>query len=392
MRRTASLRSWVWLVIFSMCVLDSPAGFNAARAADLQASLEAIRQVGSEGSELREASAAWKSVSQSKLSDLTTILAGIDGANPVAANWIRSAVDTIAQRETAAGEKLPEPDLEKFILDTSHAPRARRMAFELLQSANQKLANRLIPKFLKDPSVELRRDAVALAMQEGALLVSEGNMQEEAKQAYLLALSGAVELDQVNAIVEELKKLGQEVDLQKHFGFLAGWQLIGPFNNVGEKGFDLVYGPEEGPVNLSSSHQGMENVQLKWQAHDTKDNLGMVDLNTALGKANGVLAYAYAEFESDREQEAEIRIGSTNAVKVFVNGDSVGEFGTYHSGFSMDQYVSRIRLVPGKNVILLKVCQNEQTEEWAQDWHFQARVCDLSGEAILSTATPATSK
>jgi hypothetical protein len=41
-------------------------------------------------------------------------------------------------------------------------------------------------------------------------------------------------------------------------------------------------------------------------------------------------------------------------------------------------------LQAGKNVILVKVCQNEQTESWAQRWEFQLRVCDSIGAAILA--------
>ena len=36
-------------------------------------------------------------------------------------------------------------------------------------------------------------------------------------------------------------------------------------------------------------------------------------------------------------------------------------------------------LKKGENVIVLKVCQNNQKEEWAQDWQFQVRVCDDTG-------------
>ena len=43
---------------------------------------------------------------------------------------------------------------------------------------------------------------------------------------------------------------------------------------------------------------------------------------------------------------------------------------------------------PGTNVILLKICQNEQTESWAQDWEFQLRVCDGLGTAVLATNRP----
>ena len=55
----------------------------------------------------------------------------------------------------------------------------------------------------------------------------------------------------------------------------------------------------------------------------------------------------------------------------------------------MDQYVGRGELKAGNNVILLKICQNEQTEAWAQDWKFQLRVCDASGKAILASDRPA---
>jgi hypothetical protein len=35
-------------------------------------------------------------------------------------------------------------------------------------------------------------------------------------------------------------------------------------------------------------------------------------------------------------------------------------------------------------VILVKCLQNEQTEDWAQNWDFQLRVCDATGTAVLS--------
>jgi len=31
---------------------------------------------------------------------------------------------------------------------------------------------------------------------------------------------------------------------------------------------------------------------------------------------------------------------------------------------------------------LIKVCQNNQTDSWAQTWSFQARVCDATGGAL----------
>ena len=39
-------------------------------------------------------------------------------------------------------------------------------------------------------------------------------------------------------------------------------------------------------------------------------------------------------------------------------------------------------LKAGRNEVLIKVCQNEQTDDWAQTWGFQLRLCDAIGGAV----------
>ena len=79
-----------------------------------------------------------------------------------------------------------------------------------------------------------------------------------------------------------------------------------------------------------------------------------------------------------------MRLGCINAHKVWVNGELAGTNHVYHTGMEIDQYKFSVKLKAGLNTILLKVCQNEQTEPWAQRWQFQLRVCDDLGGAILS--------
>ncbi|MFO0928985.1 MAG: hypothetical protein U0736_18520 [Gemmataceae bacterium] len=55
----------------------------------------------------------------------------------------------------------------------------------------------------------------------------------------------------------------------------------------------------------------------------------------------------------------------------------------------IDQYTIRVALRKGLNTLLLKVCQNEQSENWAQDWKFQLRVCDAVGAGVPFTAAKA---
>jgi hypothetical protein len=51
----------------------------------------------------------------------------------------------------------------------------------------------------------------------------------------------------------------------------------------------------------------------------------------------------------------------------------------------MDQYSARATLKKGKNEILVKVCQNEQKEAYAQVWQFQLRLTDKVGSAVPFT-------
>ena len=40
------------------------------------------------------------------------------------------------------------------------------------------------------------------------------------------------------------------------------------------------------------------------------------------------------------------------------------------------------QLEKGTNSILIKLCQNEQKEDWTVQWEFQLRICDATGTAI----------
>jgi hypothetical protein len=52
----------------------------------------------------------------------------------------------------------------------------------------------------------------------------------------------------------------------------------------------------------------------------------------------------------------------------------------------VDQYNLDVQLKAGKNDILIKLCQNEQLENWTVEWEFQLRVSDETGKAIHSLA------
>jgi hypothetical protein len=361
---------------------------TSSNSSSLKKQLAVLLAVEREGKGNVAATESWQQVAAADASALPQVLAAIDNAGPLAANWIAAAAETIVDQTRATQDNLPVSELKRFILETEHAPRARRLAFEWLKSADESTAAAMRADFLHDPSPELRREAVAQLLNEAAAKKAATAEDEVLRLVYREALSGACDLDQVKTIKDALLQLGEKVELAQHFGFITSWQAIGPFDNRGEKAFDVAYPPEE-KIDLEATCEGKprdgETRTLTWKPATTQDEFGIVDLNKALGQENGVVGYAWTEFWSDRQRPAELRLGRDNAAKVWLNGQLIHEHRVYHSGMDMDQYIGRGTLNEGRNSILVKVLQNEQKEDWAQGWGFQLRVCDSAGQAIHST-------
>ena len=356
---------------------------TAALAADdapLAAALGKLRAVGPQAAGHAEAVAAAQAASKAPAEQLPSILAAMDGVNPVAENWLRGVAEAVAQRATAKGGELPQSQLEAFLLETKHSPRARRLSYELIAAADPTAESRIIPKLLNDPSVELRRDAVAQVLTGAAKLAADD--KEGAIKKYEVAFFHARDLDQIKESSAKLREAGQQVDLATHMGYLMKWKLLGPFDNIDDKGWDVAY-PPEAKVELAAEYDGQKG-KVKWIETTTADDYGTVDLNKIQGNHKGAITYAYADLIADKAQPCELRLGCINANKVWLNGKMLTANHVYHAGSEIDQYIAKGTLNKGKNAILLKVCQNEQTEPWAQNWQFQLRVCDAVGTAILS--------
>lgn len=367
----------------------------AAGPAELDAQLQALRAVGSKGQGHRDAMQAWRQLSQADASQLPAILAGMKGTGKLADNWFRAVVEAVAQRQTDAGGQLPVAALEKFLADTSQSPRARRLAYELIAQVDATAEQRLIAPLLDDPSLELRRDAVELALQDAEARLKAGE-KEGLAQDYQRVFQSSRDLDQIKQAAAKLRELDQPVDLPRHMGFILRWKLMGPFDNTAGAGFDKAYPPEAG-VDLAATCEGKVGP-VRWQDYATKDDFGIVDLNEGFQRPKkaqgndyelttehkGAVAYAYAEFDCPASRSADVRIGCINANKVWLNGILLTANQVYHSGMEVDQYVAKAALNKGRNTILVKVAQNEQEESWAQRWQFQLRICDELGTAILS--------
>lgn len=361
-------------LIVAVAVLAAVAGRGSGQQIPTTADyLRSIKAVGREGQGNDSAAHGWKAIVATGEAALIPTLEAFAGASPTAANWLRSAVDGIAEKTEKAGQKLPTDALTKFLTTTTHDPAARRIAYELLAKADAPAAEKIILGLRNDPSVELRREAIAKALAP----IKDGQPVPEE------LFAAARDKDQVEEIARRLNKT--PADVTRHFGFVPRWQVVGPFDNTNGAGFATAYPPEQG---MKPTYEGKGGAKVAWKAVEAKakdKEYGLVDLNAELTKHKDAVAYAFAVVELAKETPVELRAGSITSIKMFANGKEVFARDEYHHGMAMDQHVGKATLKAGKNDLLVKVCQNNQKEPWAQGWTFQLRVCDATGGAVPFT-------
>ncbi len=312
----------------------------------------------------------------SKRSDLKTIevLQAMRGSSLIGKNWL-SGIANATQRKNPA----TKVELESFLKDTTQDPEARYTVFRWLTEGDADSRNRWLDSMLNDPSPELRYEAVAKALEP----------KELPEDQLKTLLDVARQPEQVVDLIARLDKLGVKVNQSQHFGFLSTWKFIGPFDNTGSKSYDKAYPVETDWVSskLADTYQGRPG-EVKWIAETSEDPDGAIDLAKLYNNEKGCIVYGVTEIEVPSNVKCELRVGCINAQKVWVNGELVIGNEVYHTGMQVDQYVAPIELKAGTNRILIKVCQNEQKDAWAQRYLFQARICDSTGKAIAYKVKP----
>lgn len=327
-------------------------------------------------------------------SALPRLFAALDSARPVAANWLRSAIQDVVDRERAK----PQPDwpvasLREFVRDSKHSGRGRRLAFELLQTWDIRFRDEFLATRLDDP--EFRADAVALTLKLGDEAQS-ADQRSQAVERYRSAFLHARESDQVLAAARKLTQAGEPVDPIRHLGFVARWHLLGPFDAPGTTGFDEAFPPEQavaaaasGAVDLSATYSGKDNARLAWKPHATTDSLATVNLITAIAPVREAAGYAYAELTAPREQAVELRCSADDNLTVWVNGEKVLARRQWLNGTRLDRFSAPARLQAGVNRVFVKICQGPQhvNPEVPNNWTFQLRLCDATGAGAAFDVT-----
>jgi hypothetical protein len=170
-------------------------------------------------------------------------------------------------------------------------------------------------------------------------------------------------------------------------GFITNWLIVGPFPNPGDRptnaGFDIDYLKNYGGEANHTPANGMEikkddGTVVKWQQYQSTDTLinffDVPFLNLESGQED-ILCYAACWLESDADKDVEIRVGSDDGYKLWLNHAQIATVHEYRAA-EMDQETYKVKLNKGKNLVLIKVDQDYG------EFEFMLRVVNSEGKEV----------
>ena len=173
--------------------------------------------------------------------------------------------------------------------------------------------------------------------------------------------------------------------------FIRNWLVVGPFPNPGGrpqgeadaipkcKGFDadLLKGEAAYVAEAGKTVALDGGKTVVWKAvksdSDTLDFLQTDGLQ--MGDGENIVAYAFCWVELDQDVEAQVRVGSDDGYKLWIDGQLVKAV-HIHRGIEQDQETHKVKLAKGKHPLLIKV-----DTDWGQ-FAFCLRILGADGKKV----------
>ncbi len=148
---------------------------------------------------------------------------------------------------------------------------------------------------------------------------------------------------------KQLRASWNTAQKNKTEAYIKDWWLLGPFKSKQTGKINLAFAP----VDESKLLAAQRKPTGKW-VRATADARGMVNLDVALGQVEWAIAYGYTEIASVHARECELRCGSDDGIKIWLNGKLVHTHEVGRS-YAPDSDRASIRLEAGINRLVVKV-------------------------------------
>lgn len=164
---------------------------------------------------------------------------------------------------------------------------------------------------------------------------------------------------------------------KKHYdaiGAIEDWTIIGPFENISSSGFNAVYPPEQS-YDTSAVYEGKNSVPAQWFSPPVIRFDKWVDMQSYFPDKQ-VFLYANTFVYSPTKRSASLRVGTSGALKVFLNDvEVIRDSNEMNNDF--DTYIVETELQQGWNRLCVKVGYAELDR-----CNFLARFTDENGKSL----------
>ena len=148
------------------------------------------------------------------------------------------------------------------------------------------------------------------------------------------------------------------------------WYVLGPFSQKNVSGFFYPYPPEQ-KIDLNAKYAGLQ-TEINWRPAADMMRDGYLDLKSTCKQSNWAVAYALIYAYSPDERKAQIRLGTDEACKLWLNDEQIWQHYLKQAA-QIDRDIVTVILHPGYNKFLVKVTNS------IQEWGFYFRITDENG-------------
>ncbi|MBN2342602.1 MAG: hypothetical protein JXX29_17920 [Deltaproteobacteria bacterium] len=174
-------------------------------------------------------------------------------------------------------------------------------------------------------------------------------------------------------LIHQRGRIDEANEVRKKIGWPIPFAAIGTWDNSQGKGFDVSYPPED-EIDLKASYPG-QTVDVKWRTDLVIGQQGELDLAQQMYPNSSAVAYLASAFKVSKAGDYELRLTTTDGIKIWVNGQMI--FNERRIGsWNYDTLTIPVHFEKGVNNILIKTAQD------GSGWDLFARITKAGGEPV----------
>jgi len=224
-------------------------------------------------------------------------------------------------------------------IEVAKRPEDKRLVLAGLGSAGSPQALEVVEKYLEDRQLQ---SEAAMAMVQ----IADVLRRSDAKRATAV-------LKRILATVKNpaVQKRAQDVlnEIERYEGYILAWLGSGPYRTKGKDGhaiFNVSYPPED-----------PQAKGVKWRKVTRGIGAWDINLEAEFGALDDCACYLRTRVFSPIDQDAQLELGSDDAIKVWLNGKLV-HANNADRGLAPRQDIVKVRLKKGWNDLMLEVIEH----------------------------------